>query len=187
MPEPRRAVLRWVLLAAFAIVAAIVLYLRPRVAQSVFDPAPAVTAGPVSTAPQAAAPPDPPRAAAIVPTPAPASATPGSPTPRPAEKPSAGSTSAPAPAETAASPIPAAPETSDTAPEGETPAPVYTGLTLEGVVWSADDPVAMINGRILRVGGYVNGYTITKIEPDAVELKGEKGTIRLKVGSGSMP
>jgi hypothetical protein len=41
----------------------------------------------------------------------------------------------------------------------------------------------MINGRILRVGGAVEGYIITKIEPQAVELQGERGTIRLTVGS----
>jgi hypothetical protein len=47
------------------------------------------------------------------------------------------------------------------------------------------DPVAMINGRILRVGGVVDGWTITKIEPQIVELSGDRGTIRLKVGSGT--
>jgi hypothetical protein len=57
------------------------------------------------------------------------------------------------------------------------------GIVLEGIVWSETEPVAMINGRILRVGGAVEGYIITKIEPQAVELQGERGTIRLTVGS----
>jgi hypothetical protein len=72
------------------------------------------------------------------------------------------------------------------APPPAAAAPVDTAhLQLEGIVWSETDPVAMINGRILRVGGVVLGYTIVKIEPQSVELQGERGTIRLRVGSGS--
>jgi len=48
-------------------------------------------------------------------------------------------------------------------------------LELEGIVYSEANPTALINGRVLRPGGYVEGYTIVSIAPDRVELEGEGG------------
>jgi hypothetical protein len=52
-------------------------------------------------------------------------------------------------------------------------------LDLDGIVYTEENPAALINGRVLRVGGFVDGYTVTKIQPDRVELKNENGTIVL--------
>jgi hypothetical protein len=50
-------------------------------------------------------------------------------------------------------------------------------LELEGIVYSEGNPTALINGRVVRPGSYVEGYTVVRIDPDRVELKDENGTI----------
>jgi hypothetical protein len=53
-------------------------------------------------------------------------------------------------------------------------------LELEGIVYSEGSPKALINGRVVGPGGYVEGYTVVRIERDRVELKGDDdGTIIL--------
>jgi len=47
-------------------------------------------------------------------------------------------------------------------------------LELEGIVFSATNPTALINGRVVSPGGFVAGYTVLKIEPDRVELEGDE-------------
>lgn len=46
-------------------------------------------------------------------------------------------------------------------------------LALDGIVYSETSPVAMINGRVLGVGGTVGEFAVAKIEADRVELRGQ--------------
>jgi hypothetical protein len=52
-------------------------------------------------------------------------------------------------------------------------------LELEGIVYSETNPTALINGRVLAPGGFVDGYTVVSIGPDRVELEGGGGRIIL--------
>jgi uncharacterized membrane protein len=45
-------------------------------------------------------------------------------------------------------------------------------LELDGIVFSETNPVAMINGRVVAVGGIIEGLTVAGIEAERVELKG---------------
>jgi hypothetical protein len=54
-----------------------------------------------------------------------------------------------------------------------------TRLELGGIVFSETNPTALINGRVLSPGGYIDGFTVVKIEPDRVELTDDKTTIIL--------
>lgn len=45
-------------------------------------------------------------------------------------------------------------------------------LELDGIVYSDTNPVAMINGHVVAVGGIIEGLTVTGIEAERVELKG---------------
>ena len=97
------------------------------------------------------------------------------------------------PAEAATAPRPAAAPAE--APRAKAPAPEsrpsaqpnsYAGafqvpdggkITLEGIVWSETNPIALINGKVLPPGGVVEEYTIVSIQPDRVELKGRGTTV----------
>jgi hypothetical protein len=48
-------------------------------------------------------------------------------------------------------------------------------ITLDGIVFSEASPVAVLNGRVLPVGGIVEGYTVARILPDRVELEAADG------------
>ena len=50
---------------------------------------------------------------------------------------------------------------------------------LGGIVYSEGSPSALINGRVVRPGGYIDGYTVVRIEPNFVELRDGNGTIIL--------
>ncbi len=52
-------------------------------------------------------------------------------------------------------------------------------LELEGIVYSEANPTALINGRVVAPGGFVDGYTVISIERDRVELEGTSGRIIL--------
>lgn len=58
---------------------------------------------------------------------------------------------------------------------GELPLPGGGKITLDGIVFSETSPVAVLNGRVLPVGGIVEGYTVVKILPDRVELEAADG------------
>ena len=71
--------------------------------------------------------------------------------------------------ETRPAPPPAAPRErvysrSVTLPGGEK-------IELGGIVWSEADPRALVNDRVVGVGSYVEGYTVTKIEEDRITLE----------------
>lgn len=46
--------------------------------------------------------------------------------------------------------------------------PEELGLSLSGIIWDEKDPVAIINGEVMRVGGVVNGKKILEIKKDQV-------------------
>ena len=105
-----------------------------------------------------------------------------------------------APREVAAPPAaPAAAEASESPAEREpTPRPLprlgaartYAGgvtfpsgerIELGGIVWSETAPRALLNDRIVGVGGYVEGYEVTRIDTDRVELQKDGVTITVTV------
>lgn len=156
-------------------------------------------------APRAAAsgkPSSPPPVAASAPAPAlsrPAAGRPGSPEAA-ATKPGAeraGPARPPAPRRNA--PAPAAPAaaagTAEVAPQllpqpasrafdgrtyvGALVAPNGSRVELGGIVYSETNASALLNGRILPVGGVVEGLTVSAIEEDRIELTGDGVTVHL--------
>jgi hypothetical protein len=55
---------------------------------------------------------------------------------------------------------------------GEIPLADGAKIVLDGIVYSDANPVALINGQVVRPGGLVGGMTVAKIEPDRVRLDG---------------
>ena len=62
---------------------------------------------------------------------------------------------------------------------GEVSVPDAGKITLEGIVWSETNPIALVNGKVLPPGGVVEEFAIVSIQPDRVELKGRGITIYL--------
>ena len=54
-------------------------------------------------------------------------------------------------------------------------------IELGGIVWSETEPRALLNDRILGVGGYVEGFTVESIETERVELRRDDVRIFLSV------
>lgn len=54
-------------------------------------------------------------------------------------------------------------------------------IELGGIAWSEEEPRALLNDRIVGVGGYVDGYAVSKIETDRVVLEKDGATIVLTV------
>ena len=52
-------------------------------------------------------------------------------------------------------------------------------IELGGIVYSETDPRALLNDRIVAAGAYVEGFTVSRIEPDRVALEKEGLTIYL--------
>ena len=52
-------------------------------------------------------------------------------------------------------------------------------ITLDGIVYSDANPVALINGMVIAPGQAVDGMTVAKIEPDRVVLEGRGVTVFL--------
>ena len=48
--------------------------------------------------------------------------------------------------------------------------PGFGGFVVKSIVFSEDNPTAVINGQIVRVGQAINGATVTKINKDSVEF-----------------
>jgi hypothetical protein len=57
------------------------------------------------------------------------------------------------------------------------------GVTLElgGIAWSEFDPIALINGKAVGQGERVNGYLVVQIDPQQVEMRGEVGSIFIRI------
>ena len=91
----------------------------------------------------------------------------------------------PAPAPVPAAPIPAAPaENSGSLVEGqaytgEVPVPGGGSLKLNGIVFSQDHPIAVLDGRVMGPGESVQGFTVVAIESGRVKLQGHGTTVYL--------
>ena len=100
--------------------------------------------------------------------------------PRPATD---GEASTPAPSEI---PTPDSPRP----PQGIAAGKTYAGsvtlpggarIELGGIVWSETEPRALLNDRIVATGGYVEGFSVAKIEEGRVALEKDGVTIYLSV------
>ncbi len=60
-------------------------------------------------------------------------------------------------------------------------APDGTRIELGGIVYSETNPVALINGRVLPVGGVVGSMTILSITENRVELAGDGARVFLSI------
>ncbi len=60
---------------------------------------------------------------------------------------------------------------------GEAALPGGGKIVLEGIVFSEENPTALVNGRVLSPGGFVEGYEVVRIRQDRIELRGEAGNI----------
>jgi hypothetical protein len=74
-----------------------------------------------------------------------------------------------------------APERGGKVHSGSVTLPGGARIELGGIVWSETEPRALVNDRIVGVGGYVEGYTITKIEEDRITLEKDGATLILTV------
>jgi hypothetical protein len=142
------------------------------------EPERAVPSSASTPAPESLAPPSAPVAPPIPVAPPRASAPPAPPAAPPTK-----AAAAPASAPSAAKAMPAAP-----APPGAPPAegrtysravdlPGGQRLELDGIVASPTDPLAMMNRRLMAPGEVIDGYTLVRIEPKRVEMRGPDGAI----------
>jgi len=62
---------------------------------------------------------------------------------------------------------------------------VIARISLDGIIYSPEKPLALISGKILTVGDTVEGYRIAAITPDSITLRRGKTerTIRLPMPS----
>ena len=56
-----------------------------------------------------------------------------------------------------------------------------SGFDLAGILWDATQPIAMINGQMLRVGDELEGYRVTQISQDSVSLTDGSQTLTLAI------
>jgi hypothetical protein len=102
-----------------------------------------------------------------------------------AAPPSRGASSAPDSEDAAAAsppPVPAPPRLgSSRSYAGGVTLPGGEKIELGGIAWSEEEPRALLNDRIVGVGGYVSGYSVSKIETDRVVLEKDGATIVLTV------
>ena len=52
-------------------------------------------------------------------------------------------------------------------------------IELGGIVWSEEEPRALLNDRIVATDAYVEGFTVAKIEENRVALEKDGMTIYL--------
>ena len=50
-------------------------------------------------------------------------------------------------------------------------------LSLDGIVYSEENPAAVINGRVVRTGSFIEGFEVVRIRSDRVELRDEETTL----------
>jgi hypothetical protein len=91
---------------------------------------------------------------------------------------------APVPA-TPAQPAPTAPSADagglveGTTYAGEVPVPGGGSVKLNGIVFSPDHPIAVLDGRVMGPGENVQGFTVVAIESGRVKLQGHGATVYL--------
>ena len=54
-------------------------------------------------------------------------------------------------------------------------------LTLSGILWDANQPMAIINGQTLHVGDHLEGYRVTEITQDRVSVSDGTQILQLLV------
>ncbi len=55
------------------------------------------------------------------------------------------------------------------------------GLSLSGIAWDQEDPTAIIDSRIVRMGDEIGGYVVTEIRKDTVVLNNGTENLELKL------
>jgi hypothetical protein len=186
----RRAVTRWlgIAAAALAVAAAAVLVLRRSAPSG--SPVPARGRDDGRSAATAVAPlssPTPLQEVVAVPTlttPVPASAPAPRPRPTRAAAPPPSSSAEPAGAEAPApapAPKPSGPIANGKTYAGSVTLPGGDRIELGGIVWSETEPRALLNDHVLGTDSYVEGYRIAKIEEDRVALEKDGVTIYVTV------
>jgi hypothetical protein len=163
----------------------------PAAASAEQAPAPAALPAAPQEERQASTPPPPPIEAPRQPSPVPADvAPPIARNPPPETAPAA---PAPAPGPAPIAPVPAAPaQPAPAAPEaasgglvegntysGEVPVPGGGSVKLNGIVFSPDHPIAVLDGRVMGPGENVQGFTVVAIEAGRVKLQGHGATVYL--------
>jgi hypothetical protein len=142
---------------------------------------PPVRPAPVARPPETPALPAPrPTPTAAAPSPLPVEAVPD-PTPNTATVPPAPLPQAPAP-QPAPPAVPAAPAgglEEGKVYTGEVPIPGGGQVKLNGIAFSQDHPVAVLDGRVMGPGESVGGFTIVAIESGRVKLQGHGATVYL--------
>ncbi|MFL6236312.1 MAG: hypothetical protein ACJ76N_24485, partial [Thermoanaerobaculia bacterium] len=96
---------------------------------------------------------------------------------------------APAPQPVVETPAPAPAPPPPSAPEGglvegstyngELPVPGGGSVKLNGIVYSPDHPIAVLDGRVMGPGENVQGFTVVAIESGRVKLQGHGATVYL--------
>jgi hypothetical protein len=66
-------------------------------------------------------------------------------------------------------------------PKGEPRVHKALGLTLKGVIVGGNNPVAIINGKFLRLGERIDGYQVVRIEENKVFLRSGNSTFKLEL------
>ncbi len=56
-----------------------------------------------------------------------------------------------------------------------------SGFDLSGILWDTTQPIAVINGQMLRVGDELEGYKVTQIAQDSVSLFDGSQTVTLVI------
>jgi hypothetical protein len=62
---------------------------------------------------------------------------------------------------------------------GEVPIPGGGSVKLNGIAFSQDQPVAVLDGRLMGPGEIVGGFTLVAIESGRVKLQGHGATVYL--------
>jgi hypothetical protein len=114
---------------------------------------------------------------AAAPSPLPVEAVPD-PTPNTAPVPTAPAPEAPAPQPAASAAAPGGLEEGKVY-TGEVPVPGGGLVKLNGIAYSQDHPVAVLDGRVMGPGESVGGFTIVAIESGRVKLQGHGATVYL--------
>jgi hypothetical protein len=75
--------------------------------------------------------------------------------------------------ESAPEPVAPAAPASDATPKPQGPADV---LKIEGIIWTPENPLAIINGETVSVGGAVKNYRVAAITKTTIEVEGPNNT-----------
>lgn len=107
--------------------------------------------------------------------------TPIPPTPAPTPEPTPEPTPVPTPEPTPEPTPPLAPEPEIRTYVREAPLPDGGTLRLNGIAFSATQPVALINDKVLAKGESYNGFLVTDIQANLVELRGNGMILRVSL------